>query len=209
MARRIGIMGGTFDPVHLGHLVAAEVVLHKLGLDEVVFVPTGDPPHKSGEPVSPAEHRYLMAVLATIPNPHFRVSRVDIDRDGPTYAVDTITDLRLLFGEEHRFWFIVGADAFQDLPDWRDPERLIGMCQWAVVSRPGFDFRAAAGVLGSLYDQHPERFEFITVPALSVSSTEIRSRVAAGEPIRYLVPESVEQYIRRQLLYTGGDRGQV
>lgn len=201
MGRKIGIMGGTFDPIHLGHLVAAEVVYHKLGLDEVVFVPTGDPPHKSGESVSPAEHRYLMTVLATISNPHFRVSRVDIDRGGLTYAVDTIVDLRRSLGEGHEFWFIVGADALVDLPEWKEPERLVGMCRWAAVTRPGFKIGDGAEALGELYRQYAERFDFVQIPALSVSSTEIRSRVASGEPIRYLVPESVEQYIHRQALY--------
>ncbi len=202
MARQIGIMGGTFDPIHLGHLVAAEAVYYELGLDEVVFVPTGCPPHKSGERVTPAEHRYLMTVLATISNAHFRVSRVDIDRGGPTYSIDTLADLRRSLGADNRLWFITGADALRDFAEWKEPERLVQMCQWVAVSRPGYDFARLTDSLGSLYQENEGHFRFVPVPALSVSSTEIRSRVAAGEPVKYLVPESVEQYIIQQALYS-------
>ncbi|MTD13138.1 nicotinate-nucleotide adenylyltransferase [Nakamurella sp. YIM 132087] len=183
-------MGGTFDPIHHGHLVAASEVSHRFGLDEVIFVPTGQPWQKSG--VSAAEHRYLMTVIATAANPRFTVSRVDIDRVGPTYTRDTLTDLRA--EEPDADWFfITGADALSAIMSWKDVDRLFDLAHFIGVTRPGYvlsEGRLPAGAV-----------TLLEVPALAISSTDCRRRVAEGIPVWYLVPDGVVQYIAKHGLY--------
>jgi nicotinate-nucleotide adenylyltransferase len=187
---RIGVMGGTFDPIHHGHLVAASEVAQSFGLDEVIFVPTGRPWHK--EAVSPSEHRYLMTVIATASNPRFTVSRVDIDRDGPTYTIDTLRDLKDQRPGADLF-FISGADAVAQILSWRDHDELWDLAHFVAVSRPGHDL-STAGLPSEDVSQ-------LEIPALAISSTDCRDRVARGNPVWYLVPDGVVQYIAKPDLY--------
>ena len=190
--QRVGIMGGTFDPIHHGHLVAASEVAYRFGLDQVVFVPTGQPWQK-GSTTSPAEDRYLMTVIATASNPQFHVSRVDIDRGGPTYTVDTLRDLREEFGDETELFFITGADALSKILSWKDADELLDLAHLIGVTRPGF----------TLSDAHlpADSVSLVQVPAMAISSTDCRARVAVGKPIWYLVPDGVVQYITKRNLY--------
>ncbi|MGH3463416.1 MAG: nicotinate-nucleotide adenylyltransferase, partial [Kribbellaceae bacterium] len=187
--RRVGVMGGTFDPIHHGHLVAASEVQAWFDLDEVVFVPTGDPWQKSDRVVSPAEHRYLMAVIATAANPRFWVSRVDVDRDGPTYTTDTLRDLRELLPDAE-LYFITGADALTDIFTWRDAEQLFELAHFVGCTRPGYQMDPST--LTGIPD---DRVTLVEIPALAISSTDCRSRAERGEPVWYLVPDGVVQYI--------------
>jgi len=191
---RVGVMGGTFDPVHHGHLVAASEVQARFELDEVIFVPTGEPWQKGARTVSPAEDRYLMTVIATASNPRFSVSRADIDRKGPTYTVDTLQDLRLARPGADMF-FITGADALAQILSWHDAEKLFGLAHFIGVTRPGY----------TLDDHHlPDgSVTLVEVPAMAISSTACRERVALGEPVWYLVPDGVVQYIQKRDLYAG------
>lgn len=189
-APRIGVMGGTFDPIHHGHLVAASEVAHSFGLDEVIFVPTGEPWQKSG--VSASEHRYLMTVIATASNPSFTVSRVDIDRDGPTYTIDTLRDLKA-HRPDAEFFFITGADAVAQILSWRDHDELWDLAHFVAVSRPGHVL-STDGLPSDDVSQ-------LEVPALAISSTDCRSRVREGDPVWYLVPDGVVQYIAKHHLY--------
>ena len=185
-------MGGTFDPIHHGHLVAASEVQALLGLDEVVFVPTGQPWQKAGREVAPAEHRYLMTVVATASNPRFTVSRVDIDRGGPTYTIDTLRDLAREHPNDELF-FITGADALAQIFTWKDVDELWGLAHFVGVTRPGH-------VLSG--DGLPaERVTLQEVPAMAISSTDCRERVMRGQPVWYLVPDGVVQYITKHHLY--------
>lgn len=188
--RRIGVMGGTFDPIHHGHLVAASEVQQSFDLDEVVFVPTGEPWMK--QDVSPAEHRYLMTVIATASNPRFTTSRVDIDRGGITYTIDTLRDLRREHPDADLF-FITGADAVAQIVEWKDVEELWELAHFVAVSRPGH----ALSIRG-LPEQGVSSLE---VPALAISSTDCRRRVDRGFPVWYLVPDGVVQYISKHHLY--------
>ena len=185
-------MGGTFDPIHHGHLVAASEVAAKFALDEVVFVPTGQPWQKSNKEVSKPEHRYLMTVIATASNPRFTVSRVDVDRPGPTYTIDTLRDLREQRPDADLF-FITGADAFASIVEWKDAEELWRLAHFVAVTRPGHHL--------SLSDYPRERVSLLEVPALAISSTDCRARVRAGYPVWYLVPDGVVQYISKHDLY--------
>ena len=187
---RVGVMGGTFDPIHNGHLVAASEVASSLGLDEVIFVPTGQPYQKHG--VTDSEHRYLMTVIATAANPMFTVSRVDIDRIGPTYTIDTLRDLRRIRPEVELF-FISGADAVAQILNWKDAPELFSLAHFVAVSRPGHPL-SVSGL--------PEHdVSLLEVPALAISSTDCRSRVSRGFPVWYLVPDGVVQYISKHHLY--------
>jgi len=198
MAHAVGIMGGTFDPIHLGHLVAAEEARLRFELDRVIFIPNGSPPHKPEYIVSPAEHRYAMVVLATASNPHFETSREEIDRDGPSYTVDTMRAYREELGEAARLYFITGADAMLESPTWRQPEEIARVCEFIAVARPGYDLdRLAAAVGPAIF----ARVRVLDIPAVEISSTELRRRAAAGEPLRYLVPSAVGEYIRTNRLY--------
>jgi len=191
--QRLGVMGGTFDPIHHGHLVAASEVGHFFGLDEVVFVPTGQPWQKEDRQVSPSEDRYLMTVIATASNPRFSVSRIDIDRGGPTYTIDTLRDLRAERGDEAELFFITGADALARMMSWQDVNELFALAHFVGCTRPGHRLTG---------DGLPEdKISLIEIPALAISSTGCRARVAAGEPIWYLVPDGVVQYIAKRDLY--------
>lgn len=185
-------MGGTFDPIHHGHLVAASEVQSLFDLDEVVFVPTGRPWQKDASEVSAPEHRYLMTVIATASNPRFSVSRVDVDRDGPTYTIDTLRDLRRLNPDAELF-FITGADALSKILSWKDVDELWGLAHFIGVTRPGYVL-SESGL--------PEDGVTLTeVPAMAISSTDCRDRVAAGKPVWYLVPDGVVQHINKYRLY--------
>ncbi len=190
--RRTGIMGGTFDPVHHGHLVAASEAASEFDLDEVVFVPTGTQPFKAASRVAPAEHRYLMTVIATASNPDFTVSRVDIDRAGTTYTIDTLGDLAQQRPDEDLF-FITGADAMNQILTWKESNRLFDLAHFIGVTRPGHELD-----VGHLPD---ERVSLLEVPAMAISSTACRERVRTGRPVWYLVPDGVVQYISKHHLY--------
>ena len=190
-------MGGTFDPIHHGHLVAASEVRSWFDLDEVVFVPTGEPWQKGHRRVTHAEDRYLMTVIATASNPRFSVSRVDIDRDGPTYTVDTLRDIRADRGDDWDLYFITGADALAKIVTWRDADDCFDLAHFVGCTRPGHELS-----LGTL---PPDRVTLVEVPALAISSTDCRDRVAAGEPIWYLVPDGVVQYVSKRTLYRRPD----
>jgi nicotinate-nucleotide adenylyltransferase len=190
--RRLGIMGGTFDPIHHGHLVAASEVQARFELDQVVFVPTGIPWQKDDREVSPAEDRYLMTVIATASNPRFSTSRVDIERQAPTLTVDTLTDLRTQFPEDEMF-FITGADALAQILSWKRVDELFALAHLVGVTRPGFHLDGK-----HLPDQ---AVSLIEVPAMAISSTDCRQRVGRGQPVWYLVPDGVVQYISKRGLY--------
>ena len=191
--KRIGVMGGTFDPIHHGHLVAGSEVAHHFGLDEVVFVPTGEPYQKDDRKVSLAEDRYLMTVIATASNPRFSVSRVDIDRPGPTYTIDTLRDLHEANGPDADLYFITGADALENILTWHDVDTLFSLAHFVGCTRPGHRLTGAGLPDGKV--------SLVEIPALAISSSECRARVAAGEPVWYLVPDGVVQYIAKRHLY--------
>ncbi|MDI2127417.1 nicotinate-nucleotide adenylyltransferase [Yinghuangia seranimata] len=193
--RRVGVMGGTFDPIHHGHLVAASEVAGLFQLDEVVFVPTGEPWQKTGRDVSPAEDRYLMTVIATASNPRFTVSRVDIDRPGQTYTVDTLKDLRREAGEGTELFFITGADALAQIFSWRNAAEMFELAHFIGCTRPGHTLSDPGFPDGGV--------SLVEVPALAISSTDIRRRQHDGEPVWYLVPDGVVQYISKRGLYRG------
>ncbi|WP_036308050.1 nicotinate-nucleotide adenylyltransferase [Kocuria palustris] len=192
---RLGVMGGTFDPIHHGHLVAASEVAAVFDLDEVVFVPTGQPWQKSGSEVSDAEHRYLMTVVATAANPRFSVSRVDIDRHGPTYTVDTLRDLNELRPDSDLF-FITGADVLSEILSWHGAGDIWDLAHFVGVTRPGHELSVPEGA-GDVV--------LLEVPAMAISSTDCRARVRSGQPVWYLVPDGVVQYIGKYGLYRPGD----
>jgi nicotinate-nucleotide adenylyltransferase len=193
--RRVGVMGGTFDPVHHGHLVAASEVQAWFDLDEVVFVPTGEPWQKATREVSPAEDRYLMTVIATASNPRFWVSRVDIDRKGPTYTIDTLRDLHAVMPNAE-LYFITGADALGDIFTWRDAQELFALAHFVGCTRPGYAMDDA-----TLHGIPKNQVTIVEIPALAISSSDVRKRRAAGEPVWYLVPDGVVQYINKHRLY--------
>jgi nicotinate-nucleotide adenylyltransferase len=194
---RLGVMGGTFDPIHHGHLVAASEVATRFKLDEVVFVPTGQPWQKTHRDVSNAEDRYLMTVIATASNPRFTVSRVDIDRPGMTYTVDTLKDLRAERGEDVELYFITGADALGQILSWRHVDQLFNLAHFVGCTRPGVEWDSLA------INQLPAgRITLMEVPALAISSTSCRGRVMSSEPIWYLVPDGIVQYIAKRGLYS-------
>ncbi|WP_105030590.1 nicotinate-nucleotide adenylyltransferase [Arthrobacter ruber] len=186
---RLGVMGGTFDPIHHGHLVAASEVATVFDLDEVVFVPTGQPWQKADKDVEAAEHRYLMTVIATASNPSFTVSRVDIDRPGPTFTIDTLRDLKAERPDAQLF-FITGADAMAQILTWKDAEELWSLAHFIGVTRPGHELNGRG-----------RDVSLLEVPAMAISSTDCRRRVGEGKPVWYLVPDGVVQYIAKHRLY--------
>ena len=192
---RLGVMGGTFDPIHHGHLVAASEVQTRFGLDEVVFVPTGQPWQKDEREVSAPEHRYLMTVVATASNPRFTVSRVDINRPGPTYTIDTLRDLRTERPDAELF-FITGADALAQILSWKDADELFDLAHFVGVTRPGYVL-SESGLPA-------DRVSLQEVPAMAISSTDCRARVERAEPVWYLVPDGVVQYVNKYRLYAAG-----
>jgi len=196
---RLGVFGGTFDPVHYGHLVAAEEVRYRLRLDKVLFVPAGMPPHKLDHDITPTRHRLAMLELAIASNPGFALSRVDIDRHGPCYTVDTLALLHEEYGPGTELFFLMGMDSLAEILTWKEPERLIRLAQIVVVGRPGF--QADVDELDKVLPGAAERISIVDTPLMEVSSSDIRQRVREGAPIRYQVPEAVEAYIRAHRLY--------
>ncbi|MBA7491535.1 putative nicotinate-nucleotide adenylyltransferase [subsurface metagenome] len=191
---RIGILGGTFDPIHWGHLLIAEGVREKFALDRVYFIPAAWPPHKVKNKVTEAAHRYKMALLATQDNSHFSVSDLEMNRPGKSYTIETVKELK----EKHEgaeIYFIIGLDSALEIFTWKDPEKLLGLCRFISVQRPFSE------ELEKLDKKYRERIEVVEVPTLPISSTEIRERVRKGRSIKYLVPQSVEEYIYKNRLY--------
>lgn len=196
MLRRVGIMGGTFDPIHHGHLVAAEESHYALELDRVVFVPAGRPWQKRAD-LTPAELRFQMVKLATDGNPAFEVSAMEIEREGPTYTVDTLRDFRARCDPGVALFFITGADAILEILTWKEPDEALDLATFVAVSRPGYDI----GRLDRLGPAVKGRVVTLEIPALAISSTGIRRRVAEGRPIRYLVPDTVVRFVDEHALY--------
>jgi len=196
-------MGGSFDPIHYGHLLAAEEVRAVLHLEEVLFIPAAISPFKMGRASTDTEHRFRMVELAIATNPFFRASRIEIDRPPPSYTVDTLRLLRANHRPEDELYFIIGQDAVRDIPLWKEPEEIVRLAHLAVVTRPGTDFRAEQIV--SWLPQSSPRIEIVPIPLLDISSTDIRARVASGRPIKYLTPEAVERYILEHGLYRHGE----
>lgn len=194
---RLGIMGGTFDPIHYGHLVTAAAAHHKYGLDKVIFVPAGNPPHKAESRITDPEERYMMCILATISNPSFQVSRLEIDREGYSYTNDTVIAFKELCQGNCEIFFISGADAVLDIIHWKNVGELLSNCTFVAATRPGFNLEEAR----DLPEEFLSKIRFMTIPALAISSTDIRKRVRQGRPITYLLPETVESYILKQGFY--------
>lgn len=196
--RRIGIMGGTFDPIHYGHLRAADEAHIAFGLSEVIFVPTGQPPHKAGERVSSAEDRYMMTVLATVDCPYFSVSRIEIDKTGKSYTIDTLRRLKAMPEYlDTEFYFITGLDAVMDIVSWKNPEEIMSLCKFVAVSRYGYTHKR----MEELPEDLRTAIISLEIPLLAISSTGLRERVRLDRSIRFLVPPSVEHYIRKKSLY--------
>ncbi len=198
---KYGIMGGTFDPIHIGHLVLAEEVRNKLNLDKIIFIPSGNPPHKDSKNVTEPIHRYEMTLLATISNPNFEISSVEIDRTGKTYTVDTIKELRQKCKTNAEFYFITGADSILDLPNWKNVNELLHLCKFVAATRPGFKLKKMEEKIKELEELHNKNIYTIIVTALQISSTDIRNRIRDGHSVKYLLPESVEDYIYKNKLY--------
>lgn len=195
---RVGIFGGTFDPIHYGHLVAAEEARTVLGLEKVLIVPAGQPPHKSAQPVTATDHRVAMVQLAIASNPAFVMSRVDLDRPGPHYSVDMVTRLRRELGPGD-VYLIVGMDSLMDLPGWHEAERLMGLCYIVGVNRPGYTYDLAP--LEKAVPGISAHIQVLEAPQLEIASHDLQDRVRRGLPIKYQVPEAVEEYICRHKLY--------
>ena len=199
---RLALLGGTFDPVHLGHLVLAEVARDQLRLDRVLFVPAGDPPHKQEQLKSAACHRRAMTELAIAANDCFELSPVDLERPGPHYSTDTVRLVRSSYGvASEDCFFVVGGDSLEDLPAWHRPAELVRLCRLAVAPRP--DYRPDMAVLEQHLPGLSARLDWLQMPALDISATDIRGRVREGRSIRYQVPDSVRQYIEQHRLYLG------
>jgi nicotinate-nucleotide adenylyltransferase len=199
----IGVLGGTFDPVHYGHLVVAEEVYATLQLTEMVFVPTGQPPHKTNEEITAAEHRLAMLELAIASNPHFAISRVDLDRPGPSYTVDTLRLLREQWGDTTTIYFVIGGDSLEDLLSWHDPSGILEqLTHLVVVRRPGYnESEAYYEWLEARLPGIKQRLLMVDAPQFDISATDLRTRVEQGQPIKYQTPESVESYIIQYGLY--------
>jgi len=200
--RRLGIMGGTFDPIHYGHLVTAEEARVQFELEQVIFVPNRHPPHKDPGAVSDPEDRYLMTVLATATNPHFTVSRMEIERQGPSYTIDTIAEFARLYARA-ALYYITGADAILQIlrGEWEESPRLLALCDFIAATRPGFTLDHDAVRANNVTGRRLDNIHFMEIPALAISSTDVRERIARGRPIKYLVPEPVEHYIAKHGLY--------
>jgi nicotinate-nucleotide adenylyltransferase len=207
-ARRIGLMGGTFDPIHYGHLVVAEEVRAGLDLAEIFFVPAGQPPHKQEDVITPAYHRLAMLQLAILSNPRFTISLVDMDRPGPSYTVDT---LRRQWGSQVEIYFVIGWDSLEELSSWYEPEEILAqVTRLVAIQRPGHE--EAPQYRTRLERRFPllrQRLLTIAAPQLDISATDLRQRVAGGRPVKYQVPEAVEEYIARHGLYRYNTEGRV
>ena len=206
--KKLGLMGGTFDPVHQGHLAAAEAVRCCFGLEKVVFVPSGCPPHKIDHGIASKENRYLMTELATLSNPYFAVSRVELEREGYSYAIDTVRYFQRLLSPGGRLYFITGADAILDIVSWHAAQELLDCCVFIAATRPGFRQEIIRERLkAQLTPEKLEKIVAVEVPAMDISSTDIRRRLSEGRTIKYLLPETVEEFIYKNHLYgAAGDR---
>lgn len=193
---KIGLMGGTFNPIHYGHLVAAEEARHQFNLDQVIFIPSGYPPHRTPRSVIPAEDRYIMTALAIATNPYFNISRIEIERPGPSYTTDTVKAFREMYPNSQLF-FITGLDAILEILTWRNPYELVKLAHFIAVTRPGYNPECLKNLDREILDN----VSLLEIPGYAISSTLIRERVAQGKPIRYMVPEPVEAYIRKHGLY--------
>lgn len=196
--RRLGIMGGTFDPIHYGHLATAEAARERYGLERILFIPTGCPPHKEPGSVSNFWDRYMMVMLAVLSNPYFEVSRLEYDRGGVSYTIDTLIQLQEMYGKDTDFYFICGIDTMLSIFTWKRPHDLFALCRFIVAMRPGYDSKQLYDMLGDVYR---ERVCVMEIPMLDISSTEIRERVKKGLSIKYLLPEAVEAYIYKNNVY--------
>ncbi|MGI6712208.1 MAG: nicotinate-nucleotide adenylyltransferase [Bacillota bacterium] len=194
---KIAIMGGTFDPIHYGHLVTAEAARCSFNLDKVIFVPSGRPPHKKGKMITPGEHRYQMTLLAIESNPYFKVSPMELNRSGYSYAIDTVSAFLEYYGPEMELYFITGADAILEIITWKDVRNLMERCCFIAATRPGFNLSDT----DCLPQEFLQKIIFMEVPALAISSTDIRQRIAHGRSIKYLLPDKVEEYIYQNKLY--------
>ncbi len=203
---RMGVFGGTFDPIHIGHLVLAEEAWFELGLRKVLFVPAGDPPHKSHRYLTPGFHREAMVRLAIGGNPHFEIDRTDLERPGPHYAVDMVRIIRSRLGEDTEIYFLVGLDSLIDLPRWYKPQELLKICRFVALSRPGY--RLDWDELETVLPGVRERVHLLNMPELEIASHVLQQRVREGRPIRYQVPRTVEEYIRKHNLYLGSRRSE-
>lgn len=204
--RRVGFMGGTFDPIHHGHLVTAESVYESFDLEVVIFIPAGSPPHKPGSEVTEAHHRLNMTRLATESNPHFSVSSVEIEREGPSYTIETMRYFRGRYGPEADLYFITGVDAVMEMRQWRNSEGLFELCTFIAATRPGYPTDSFFRFRDQLSSEHRKAVKMLAVPALAISSSDLQRRVCSGRSIKYLVPEPVERYIYDNGLYHCPDR---
>lgn len=199
---KLAIMGGTFDPIHFGHLVTAEAARIQYGFDHVIFIPSGQPPHKTGKMITPAMHRYVMTVLATMNNPYFRVSSFEIEREGPSYTIDTVKFFHNQYGDKVELFFITGADAMQEILTWKAVPELLTICQFIAATRSGYCLNELDCVKEALGRAGKERIHCVATPEIDISSTDIRQRLKEHKSIKYLVPEMVEHYIYNQGLYS-------
>jgi nicotinate-nucleotide adenylyltransferase len=195
--QKVGILGGTFDPIHNGHLLVAEYAAYEFDLEEVLFIPAGDPPHKQGQEITNTDDRYLMTLLATIHNPKFSVSRLEIEKKGLSYTLDTVRELKSS-QPKTKFYFITGADSILEISTWKQPQKLLSEIEFIAASRPGYSL---SEMDEELYNDYKDQIHPLEVPRLDISSTEIRRRVRRGEPIKYQLPEEVEIYIKKHGLY--------
>jgi nicotinate-nucleotide adenylyltransferase len=201
---KIGIMGGTFNPIHHGHLVTAQEALSQFKLDKVIFIPTGNPPHKTPDKIAGAEDRYIMTVIATSSNSNFFVSRIEIDRKGESYTIDTVRQLKKLYGNDSQLFFITGADAILEILNWKDTDEIVSLCKFIAATRPGYNLARLEDLKKRLFGNKTvtgKKIFVMEIPALSISSTDIRNRLRDNRPIDYLVPEGVSNYILKHGLY--------
>jgi nicotinate-nucleotide adenylyltransferase len=203
--RKIGIMGGTFNPIHYGHLVTAEEALIQFHLERVIFIPTGQPSHKTTGKIASPEDRYLMTVMATASNREFYVSRIEIDKKGKSYTIDTLRELKKIYGKNSELFFITGADAILEILTWKDTEEIIALCKFIAATRPGYNISKMEDLKKRLFSKKIEMAEqclfIMEIPALAISSTDIRNRIKTNRPIKYLLPESVSSYLLKNELY--------
>lgn len=199
--KRIGILGGTFDPIHYGHLITAQWAKENFFLDKVIFIPAGTPPHKLNKTVLSVKYRYAMTLLATIDVPYFEVSSMEMDREGPSYTIDTIKELSAYYSSETEIFFITGADSILELHTWNRYEELLKSCFFIAATREGYDTGKFLKRIKEIQQKYGKRIYTMEIPAVGISSTELRSRIQAGKTVKYLIPSSVEEYIKKHKLY--------
>lgn len=199
--KKIGIMGGTFDPIHLGHLAVAEEVLEVMDLEKVIFVTAGLPPHKDNKNIALAKHRYEMTLLATIDNPRFETSMIEINRPGKSYTIDTFYEIKNDYKNAVDFYFIIGADSVFQLSRWKNSDELLKKCKFIAISRPGYDMDKLEREIDNLYEIYDTSIQIISTMHLNISSTMVRERLKEGKSIKYLVPHAIEDYIKKYKLY--------